>query len=82
MWKSGCGCLSMASVRSEELRIYLHRMSIEKYFYVDNQKNICYIFASNFKRGALAQSVEQRTENPCVPSPILGGATLLFITIP
>ena len=26
--------------------------------------------------GALAQSVEQRTENPCVPSSILGGATL------
>lgn len=26
-------------------------------------------------RGALAQLVEQRTENPCVPSSILGGAT-------
>jgi hypothetical protein len=29
-----------------------------------------------FRYGALAQSVEQRTENPCVPSSILGGATL------
>ena len=28
--------------------------------------------------GALAQSVEQRTENPCVPSSILGGATLII----
>jgi hypothetical protein len=27
-------------------------------------------------KGALAQSVEQRTENPCVPSSILGGATM------
>ena len=28
-----------------------------------------------FFSGALAQPVEQRTENPCVPSSILGGAT-------
>ena len=36
-----------------------------------------YIIFIKFKtsRGALAQSVEQRTENPCVPSSILGGAT-------
>ena len=27
------------------------------------------------KRGAIAQLVEQRTENPCVPSSILGGTT-------
>jgi hypothetical protein len=27
--------------------------------------------------GALAQLVEQGTENPCVPSSILGGATIL-----
>ena len=26
-------------------------------------------------RGAIAQLVEQRTENPCVPSSILGGTT-------
>ena len=26
-------------------------------------------------QGALAQLVEQRTENPCVPSSILGGTT-------
>ena len=33
------------------------------------------IFMRQLRRGALAQSVEQRTENPCVPSSILGGAT-------
>ena len=27
------------------------------------------------KGGAIAQLVEQRTENPCVPSSILGGTT-------
>jgi hypothetical protein len=27
------------------------------------------------KEGAIAQLVEQRTENPCVPSSILGGTT-------
>ncbi len=33
-----------------------------------------FIFAHQIK-GALAQLVEQRTENPCVPSSILGGTT-------
>ena len=28
------------------------------------------------KQGAIAQSVEQRTENPCVPGSIPGGTTL------
>ena len=27
------------------------------------------------KKGVIAQLVEQRTENPCVPSSILGGTT-------
>ena len=31
--------------------------------------------ASELRRGAIAQLVEQRTENPCVPSSILGGTT-------
>ena len=31
---------------------------------------------SNSEIGALAQLVEQRTENPCVPSSILGGTTI------
>ena len=30
--------------------------------------------------GAIAQLVEQRTENPCVPSSILGGTTGQAIT--
>ena len=29
--------------------------------------------------GGIAQSVEQRTENPCVPSSILGPATSVYI---
>ena len=35
------------------------------------------IFAMHFKikRGAIAQLVEQRTENPCVPGSIPGGTT-------
>ena len=34
-------------------------------FYLCGRKNV----------GAIAQLVEQRTENPCVPSSILGGTT-------
>ena len=34
-----------------------------------------YIFAVR-KGGAIAQSVEQRTENPCVPGSIPGGTTV------
>ena len=36
-----------------------------------------YIFADR-KAGAIAQSVEQRTENPCVPGSIPGGTTLIL----
>ncbi len=39
---------------------------MENILSLHDRKKIC---------GALAQSVEQRTENPCVPSSILGGAT-------
>ena len=31
----------------------------------------------NYRDGAIAQLVEQRTENPCVPGSIPGGTTLL-----
>src|SRR5690606_10388250 len=40
--------------------------------FCENEK--CFIFAVSLN-GALAQLVEQRTENPCVPSSILGGTT-------
>ena len=33
------------------------------------------ILNSQFKVGAIAQLVEQRTENPCVPGSIPGGTT-------
>ncbi len=39
-----------------------------------NNKNN-FIFATAFSAGALAQLVEQRTENPCVPGSIPGGTT-------
>ena len=32
-------------------------------------------FATAIKQGAIAQLVEQRTENPCVPGSIPGGTT-------
>ena len=37
-------------------------------------QDLQYIFAV-LKGGAIAQSVEQRTENPCVPGSIPGGTT-------
>ena len=36
-----------------------------------------FIFA-HFEKGTLAQLVEQRTENPCVPGSIPGGTTKLI----
>ncbi len=38
-------------------------------------KKIIYLCASK-KEGTIAQLVEQRTENPCVPGSIPGGTTL------
>lgn len=35
-----------------------------------------FIFAPAIATGTLAQMVEQRTENPCVPGSIPGGTTL------
>ena len=39
-----------------------------------------FIFA-HFQKGTLAQLVEQRTENPCVPGSIPGGTTKVSILI-
>ena len=39
------------------------------------QKNVLPLQSEKKQVGAIAQLVEQRTENPCVPSSILGGAT-------
>ena len=46
----------------------------EKLIYSLCIKKIILTFASA-KSGTIAQLVEQRTENPCVPSSILGGTT-------
>jgi hypothetical protein len=34
-----------------------------------------FALAKQIRKGAIAQSVEQRTENPCVPGSIPGGTT-------
>ena len=48
-----------------------------KYFgKVFGYSDLSYIFAVR-KGGAIAQSVEQWTENPCVPGSIPGGTTIL-----
>jgi hypothetical protein len=43
------------------------------FLFVYNEEE--YIFASAYCHGALAQLVEQWTENPCVPGSIPGGTT-------
>ncbi len=43
------------------------------------QTSICQTGA--LRRGTLAQLVEQRTENPCVPGSIPGGTTLNPVNI-
>ena len=45
---------------------------MEKYL---QERNLCSTFVPAKKRGAIAQLVEQRTENPCVPGSIPGGTT-------
>ena len=40
-------------------------------------KKKLFIFAPANEKGAIAQLVEQRTENPCVPGSIPGGTTFL-----
>ena len=44
-----------------------------KYFW--DFRQIIYL-CTRKRDGAIAQLVEQRTENPCVPSSILGGTTI------
>ena len=45
----------------------------KKFGHVKKKQYFCTRFSK--KHGAIAQLVEQRTENPCVPSSILGGTT-------
>ena len=45
---------------------------MEKYL---QERNLRSTFVPAKKRGAIAQLVEQRTENPCVPGSIPGGTT-------
>ena len=43
--------------------------------YYLEESNLFHIFAPANEKGAIAQLVEQRTENPCVPGSIPGGTT-------
>ncbi len=47
------------------------KKSIKKFF----RKKKYYTFATAIATGTIAQLVEQRTENPCVPGSIPGGTT-------
>ena len=49
----------------------MHKKSLSYRCVFKNNPYLC----SRKKEGAIAQLVEQRTENPCVPSSILGGTT-------
>ena len=41
--------------------------------------NYHYLCTHNYEVGAIAQLVEQRTENPCVPGSIPGGTTIFWL---
>ena len=41
--------------------------------------NYHYLCTRNSEVGAIAQLVEQRTENPCVPGSIPGGTTIFWL---
>ena len=47
---------------------------VKKFAYIKNYRYLCIAIKKN--DGAIAQLVEQRTENPCVPGSIPGGTTL------
>ena len=49
-------------------------MDMKNWVHYCNVNFIHYLCAVH-ENGAIAQLVEQRTENPCVPSSILGGTT-------
>ena len=55
--------------------VQIYKIKFYKFLFVNNKNAV--IFASAFNAtGALAQLVEQRTENPCVPGSIPGGTTI------
>ena len=63
------------------MKPFRHSLTFNEKYFLKNPKNIfavtkqSTIFALAKLEGAIAQLVEQRTENPCVPSSILGGTT-------
>ncbi len=58
-------------MRIKFLRLFVNILLkyLAEYFFL-------HIFAPAKQQGAIAQLVEQRTENPCVPGSIPGGTTL------
>ena len=57
----------------------MERGTFLRYFFLKKPCGIkkLFIFAPANEKGAIAQLVEQRTENPCVPGSIPGGTTFL-----
>ena len=53
----------------------LFMLGSKKFVWIFVHSKIFLTFAAANMNGAIAQLVEQRTENPCVPSSILGGTT-------
>ena len=78
--------------KTEKVAFWEHFGTILRFFERKFEKNLvvsekCYTFALTIekhrslqnKNGAIAQLVEQRTENPCVPGSIPGGTTSSFL---
>ena len=79
--------------KTEKVAFWEHLGTILRFFERKFEKNLvvsekCRTFAlaiekhrslQNKKNGAIAQLVEQRTENPCVPGSIPGGTTSSFL---
>ena len=58
---------------------YSKKLETKNFMQIFSKKFACYLFlfyiCTRKSNGAIAQLVEQRTENPCVPGSIPGGTT-------
>ena len=61
--------------------MFIHKYREKKRKYFCLFRIMLYLCSAN-DNGAIAQMVEQRTENPCVPGSIPGGTTIHFRPIP
>ncbi len=66
----------MKTSKGRDIFLKLHLCKCNIFFpkqFADSKKQL--IFAAAKPNGTIAQLVEQRTENPCVPGSIPGGTT-------